>query len=227
MGPIDYAAGEAVGAPDHPHRGFETVTYVLAGKRSMKTRRDIVGDWVRGCAVDDRWSRNRTLQMPSARFSSEGGRMHGFQIWVNLPARDKMIAPRYQRSRALHSRGADCRRTGQSQGGGRGSAGRAGGDRDADSYQLSALDVLGGTTVSCLCRASMQPYVYVFEGAVRILIVRLQMVSLPCWEKAMPSTFPPQDTPRPCSFPECRCASRWCSTGPFVMNTTAEIPASR
>jgi len=97
MGPVDYAAGEAVGAPDHPHRGFETVTYVLDGEAEHE---DSAGHRGRLGPGDVQWmTAGRGIvhsEMPSRALQEAGGRMHGFQIWVNLPARDKMIAPRYQ-----------------------------------------------------------------------------------------------------------------------------------
>jgi quercetin 2,3-dioxygenase len=97
MGPIDYAPGEAVGAPDHPHRGFETVTYVIEGEGQHE---DSAGH--RGVirAGDVQWmTAGRGVihsEEPSDALKTKGGRMHGFQLWVNLPSRDKMIAPRYQ-----------------------------------------------------------------------------------------------------------------------------------
>lgn len=97
MGPIDYAPGEALGAPDHPHRGFETVSYLLEGELEHE---DSAGHRGYLSAGDVQWmTAGRGLvhaEMPSRRLREDGGRVHGFQIWVNLPARDKMIAPRYQ-----------------------------------------------------------------------------------------------------------------------------------
>lgn len=97
MGPIDYAPGHAVGAPDHPHRGFETVTYLLAGEAEHEDSAGHRGTLGPG---DVQWmTAGRGVvhsEMPSARVRREGGRVHGFQLWVNLPARDKMMAPRYQ-----------------------------------------------------------------------------------------------------------------------------------
>jgi quercetin 2,3-dioxygenase len=97
MGPADYGPGEAVGAPDHPHRGFETVTYILEGEfehEDSAGHRGVIrpGDvqWMTaGAGVVH-------SEMPSQRIRAEGGRVHGFQIWVNLPAREKMTPPRYQ-----------------------------------------------------------------------------------------------------------------------------------
>lgn len=97
MGPVDYAPGTAVGAPDHPHRGFETVTYLLDGEFEHA---DSAGNRGRLAPGDIQWmTAGRGVvhaEMPSERIRREGGRVHGFQVWVNLPARDKMIAPRYQ-----------------------------------------------------------------------------------------------------------------------------------
>src|SRR3989440_472232 len=97
MGPMDVAPGEAKGAPDHPHRGFETVTYMLSGEMEHK---DSSGHAEQLRAGDVQWMTAGAgvvhAEMPSAEFLRTGGRMHGFQLWVNLPQRDKMIKPRYQ-----------------------------------------------------------------------------------------------------------------------------------
>jgi redox-sensitive bicupin YhaK (pirin superfamily) len=97
MGPVDYAPGQAVGAPDHPHRGFETVTYLLEGEMEHEDsagHRGVIGpgdvQWMTaGAGVVH-------SEMPSRRVQTEGGRVEGFQIWVNLPAAEKMSEPRYQ-----------------------------------------------------------------------------------------------------------------------------------
>jgi quercetin 2,3-dioxygenase len=97
MGPMDVAPGEAKGAPDHPHRGFETVTYMLSGEMEHKDSRGHAGSLRAG---DVQWMTAGAgvvhSEMPSREFQREGGRMHGFQLWVNLPQRDKMMKPRYQ-----------------------------------------------------------------------------------------------------------------------------------
>jgi redox-sensitive bicupin YhaK (pirin superfamily) len=97
MGPVEYGPGEAIGAPDHPHRGFETVTYILEGEgqhADSAGHRGVIGPG------DVQWmTAGRGVvhaEMPSEKLRREGGRMHGFQLWVNLPAADKMTAPRYQ-----------------------------------------------------------------------------------------------------------------------------------
>jgi redox-sensitive bicupin YhaK (pirin superfamily) len=97
MGPIEVAPGEAKGAPDHPHRGFETVSYMLAGDLEHKDSRGHAG---RLRAGDVQWMTAGAgvvhAEMPSREFARQGGRMHAFQLWVNLPKRDKMMKPRYQ-----------------------------------------------------------------------------------------------------------------------------------
>lgn len=97
MGPVVYAPGQAVGAPDHPHRGFETVTYLLDGEFEHE---DSAGHRGKLTPGDIQWmTAGRGVvhsEMPSARLRRDGGRVHGFQLWVNLPGRDKMTAPRYQ-----------------------------------------------------------------------------------------------------------------------------------
>ncbi|PMS18141.1 pirin family protein [Trinickia dabaoshanensis] len=97
MGPIDYAPGEAKGAPDHPHRGFETVTYMLEGSFAHKDSAGHRGVLRPG---DVQWMTAGAgvvhSEMPDPAFARAGGRVHGLQLWVNLPRRDKMIEPRYQ-----------------------------------------------------------------------------------------------------------------------------------
>jgi len=85
----DYIAG----FPSHPHRGFETVTYMLAGR--MRHRDNAGNEGVLGPGGVQWMTAGRGIvheEMPE----QEEGEMRGFQLWVNLPARDKMRAPRYQ-----------------------------------------------------------------------------------------------------------------------------------
>lgn len=97
MGPVELGAGEAKGAPDHPHRGFETVTYMLAGRMEHRDSQGNAGQIGPG---DVQWMTAGGgvihSEMPEADFVRRGGRMHGFQLWVNLPRRDKLMRPRYQ-----------------------------------------------------------------------------------------------------------------------------------
>jgi hypothetical protein len=97
MGPVDWAPHAAIGAPEHPHRGFETVTYVLQGEME---HRDSSGNFGKLSPGDVQWMTAGSgiihSELPSEEFLRTGGVMHGFQLWVNLPAKDKMMAPRYQ-----------------------------------------------------------------------------------------------------------------------------------
>ena len=86
-----------VGAPDHPHRGFETVTYMLAGEAE---HRDSAGNQGIIGPGDVQWMTAGDgivhSEMPSERFQTEGGLSHGLQLWINLPSEAKRAAPRYQ-----------------------------------------------------------------------------------------------------------------------------------
>ncbi|BAU44403.1 pirin family protein [Leptolyngbya sp. O-77] len=97
LGPVDLAPGQAKGAPDHPHRGFETVTYILDGCLEHK---DSVGNAGVLQPGDVQWMTAGAgvvhSEMPEATFTQTGGRLHGIQLWVNLPSQDKMMPPRYQ-----------------------------------------------------------------------------------------------------------------------------------
>jgi quercetin 2,3-dioxygenase len=97
MGPTNYPPGQAVGAPDHPHRGFETVTYLLAGAMRHRDSRGHSGALTPG---DVQWMTAGDgvvhSEMPDPEFQKRGGLMHGLQLWVNLPKRDKRMRPRYQ-----------------------------------------------------------------------------------------------------------------------------------
>ncbi|MBD2099780.1 pirin family protein [Leptolyngbya sp. FACHB-261] len=97
MGPMQLEPGQAKGAPDHPHRGFETVSYVLEGRLEHKDSEGHAGKLGPG---DVQWMTAGAgvvhSEMPEQEFTRTGGRLHGLQLWVNLPQRDKMMPPRYQ-----------------------------------------------------------------------------------------------------------------------------------
>ncbi|HVO02118.1 MAG TPA: pirin family protein [Candidatus Cybelea sp.] len=85
----DYIAG----FPDHPHRGFETVTYMLDGRMRHGDNKGHSGLLVSGSV---QWMTAGRGIVHSEMPEQEDGLMRGFQLWVNLPARDKMCEPRYQ-----------------------------------------------------------------------------------------------------------------------------------
>jgi redox-sensitive bicupin YhaK (pirin superfamily) len=170
MGPADYAPGEAVGAPDHPHRGFETVTYMIEGEFEHE---DSAGHHGALRPGDVQWMTAGAgivhSEEPSATIREKGGRVHGFQIWVNLPARDKMMRPRYQE---VPSSQIPTAATADGKAHVRVIAGEALGVRAVIDtripivYQDWQLDE--GAIVSVPVSREQQAMVYVFGGAVKV-----------------------------------------------------------
>src|SRR3954447_3961613 len=97
MGEVEYAPGEAKGTPWHPHRGFETVTYMIDGTFEHQDSQGGGGVITNG---DTQWMTAGAgilhIEKPPETLVASGGLFHGLQLWVNLPARDKFVAPRYQ-----------------------------------------------------------------------------------------------------------------------------------
>ena len=89
----DQAGDYLAGFPNHPHRGFETVTYMLAGRMRHGDNQGNSGLLSPGSV---QWMTAGRGIVHSEMPEQEDGLMWGFQLWVNLPARDKMTAPRYQ-----------------------------------------------------------------------------------------------------------------------------------
>ena len=97
MGEIDYGPGEPKGTPWHPHRGFETVTYMMEG---TFLHQDSIGG---GGVIQDGATQWMTagagilhIERPPDALIDSGGLFHGIQLWVNLPSKMKMTSPRYQ-----------------------------------------------------------------------------------------------------------------------------------
>jgi redox-sensitive bicupin YhaK (pirin superfamily) len=162
--PKDYIGG----FPDHPHRGFETVTYVLEGEMEHEDsagHRGVLGPG------DVQWMTAGAgiihSEMPTKKVRERGGRAHGFQIWVNLPARLKMMQPRYQELPAARIPGAT---SADGRARVRLIAGQALGVAAAIEtqtpivYQDWSLDE--GADVTLPLAASQRALVYVFEGEV-------------------------------------------------------------
>jgi quercetin 2,3-dioxygenase len=97
MGEVDYAAGEPKGTPWHPHRGFETVTYLIEGQFIHQDSHGGGGVISEGAT---QWMTAGSgllhIETPPEALVEAGGLFNGFQLWVNLPAKDKMITPAYQ-----------------------------------------------------------------------------------------------------------------------------------
>jgi len=97
MGEVEYAPGEPKGTPWHPHRGFETVTYMIDGTFQHQ---DSIGGGGLITNGSTQWMTAGSgilhIERPPEQLIASGGLFHGIQLWVNLPAADKWIDPRYQ-----------------------------------------------------------------------------------------------------------------------------------
>lgn len=97
MGEVDYAPGEPKGTPWHPHRGFETVTYMIDGTFQHQDSNGGGGLIENGAT---QWMTAGKgilhIETPPEELVVAGGLFHGIQLWVNLPSKDKMISPAYQ-----------------------------------------------------------------------------------------------------------------------------------
>ncbi|WP_433295208.1 pirin family protein [Actinoplanes sp. CA-030573] len=97
MGEVDYAPGEPKGTPWHPHRGFETVTYMIDG---IMDHQDSMGGGGTITNGDTQWMTAGQgilhIEAPPEHLVTSGGLFHGLQLWVNLPRAAKMIEPKYQ-----------------------------------------------------------------------------------------------------------------------------------
>jgi hypothetical protein len=101
MGEVEYAPGEPKGTPWHPHRGFETVTYMIDGTFEHSDSNGGGGVITNG---DTQWMTAGAgilhIEKPPEALVVSGGLFHGFQLWVNLPRAQKWLPPRYQDLRA-------------------------------------------------------------------------------------------------------------------------------
>src|SRR5690349_11834726 len=97
MGEVEYAPGEPKGTPWHPHRGFETVTYIIDG---IFDHHDSFGGGGTITNGDTQWMTAGAgilhIEAPPEHLVVSGGLFHGFQLWVNLPRALKFTPPRYQ-----------------------------------------------------------------------------------------------------------------------------------
>jgi redox-sensitive bicupin YhaK (pirin superfamily) len=97
MGEVEYGPGEPRGTSWHPHRGFETVTYMIDGTFQHQDSTGGGGLITNG---DTQWMTAGSgilhIERPPEALVSAGGLFHGIQLWVNLPSKDKWVPPRYQ-----------------------------------------------------------------------------------------------------------------------------------
>ena len=97
FGPVHYEPGGATGVPEHPHCGFEAITYLLSGEIEHK---DSWGGQAKIKSGDIQWMTTGSglihSELVTEQFKKRGGIMQGLQIWVNLPQKNKIVKPWYQ-----------------------------------------------------------------------------------------------------------------------------------
>src|SRR3954471_11339621 len=170
MGEVEYAPGEPKGTSWHPHRGFETVTYILDGTFQHQ---DSHGG---GGLITDGATQWMTagggilhIETPPEELVVRGGLFHGIQLWVNLPAKDKFAPPRYQ-----NLEGGQVALLSSYDGGAlvRLIAGELDGHKGpGDTYTPISVvhaTVAAGATLSLPWRADFNALVYVLSGAGRV-----------------------------------------------------------
>jgi redox-sensitive bicupin YhaK (pirin superfamily) len=209
--PDDYIAG----FPNHPHRGFETVTYMLAGR--MRHRDDAGNEGLLSAGGVQWMTAGRGIvhsEMPE----QQNGLMHGFQLWLNLPARDKMTAPGYRDIPAAEIPSFDA---------GDGArvkviAGESHGVKGAIAKPVTEplfldVDLPAGSSFAQALPAAHNAFLYVYAGEVRIADGK------PLAEGRMgfsrTTSTPTESASRRsglrgcCCSPALRLASRSCNTG--------------
>jgi redox-sensitive bicupin YhaK (pirin superfamily) len=161
----DKAEDYIAGFPDHPHRGFETVTYMLDGRMRHRDNHGNEGVLVPGSV---QWMTAGRGLVHSEMPEQQEGRMRGFQLWLNLPGREKMTAPRYQEfgperiPTAYPSPGAVVKVIA-------GHVGEVSGPIQQPATDPTYLDVAlePGATFSQVLPEEHAAFLYVFEGSVK------------------------------------------------------------
>jgi quercetin 2,3-dioxygenase len=219
----DQAGDYIAGFPEHPHRGFETVTYMLAGHMLHGDNHGNRGDLVAGSV---QWMTAGRGILHSEMPQQEEGLMWGFQLWVNLPAADKMIEPRYQDiapdliPQVEAAPGVNVRVIAGELAGARGPVD---GIPTAPVYLDMSLDA--GAQVTVPLPEGHSAFVYVFEGKeVKIADEPLSRSELAVLSKGGQVTLSATDAAtrvllvagKPLNEPVAR-------YGPFVMNTQQQI----
>ena len=225
LGPVVQGPGEAIGTSDHPHRGFETVTYLIDGEIEHV---DSLGNGGRLGPGDTQWMTAGAgivhREGPTPEVRSAGGRAFGVQLWVNLPAELKMVTPRYQ-----HIGAADVARRSGAGFEVRVIAGElfglVGPGQTHTPISYAHLTLEPGASASTAIDPEHQAGVYVLKGEARVGEVAVGERSLAVIE---PGTVEMSVsggsieadvmvlTGRPLREPVAR-------AGPFVMNTEAEL----
>ena len=210
------------GFPSHPHRGFETVTYMLAGRMRHRDNKGHEGLLTPGSV---QWMTAGRGIVHSEMPEQDHGLMKGFQLWVNLPAKDKMTAPRYQEiapgqiPRVTLAEGVWAKVIAGEVLGVRGPV-----DPPATEPLLVDLDMTGGAAAELILPLTHTAFVYVYEGAARIGARCLEagMIGVLSTGNSLRLEAGPESTKvlvaagKPLREPVAK-------YGPFVMNTEEEL----
>lgn len=221
----DQAGDYIAGFPEHPHRGFETVTYMLAGRMRHRDNQGNSGLLTAGSV---QWMTAGRGIVHSEMPEQEDGLMWGFQLWVNLPGRDKMTAPRYQdiepaRVPTLQpAPGATLRLLAGEYGGQSGPVSGI----DATQPVYVDLHLEAGARAELPLPVTHNAFAYVYEGAARIggatrATARGELAQLGAGDRLLAEADGGRAhlvviAGRPLGEPVAR-------YGPFVMNTREEI----
>ena len=227
MGSVEYGPGEPKGTSWHPHRGFETVTYMLEGTFQHQDSHGGGGVIENGATQWMTAGRGILhIETPPEALVVSGGLFHGFQLWVNLPASDKMRPPAYQ-----NLEGPDVTLLSSSDGGAllrviAGSvAGHAGPGSTHTPITLVHASVAAGASLSLPWQADFNALAYVFSGSGTVGVpaapVRSgQLAVLGGGDSVTLAATTPLEVlllgGRPIREPVA-------AYGPFVMNTKAEL----
>ena len=215
--PADYIAG----FPEHPHRGFETVTYMLDGRMRHRDNHGHEGVLVPGSV---QWMTAGRGIVHSEMPEQQEGRMRGFQLWLNLPARDKMTEPKYQEFGperipvATPAPGVSVKVIA-------GEVGAVKGPIAQPATDPTYLDVglTAGSAYTHALPAQHAAFLYVFEGAVQIgsnAIKAGEMVVLGEGSEVHSSAIADSRAILVAGRPLNESVARY---GPFVMNTREQL----
>ena len=234
MGEVEYAPGEPKGTPWHPHRGFETVTYILDGTFVHQDSHGGGGVIMDG---DTQWMTAGSgllhIEAPPEELVVSGGLFHGVQLWVNLPSHLKMAQPRYQDIRggevgllASHDGGALIRVIAGEV------AGHAGPGTTHTPIALAHATVAPGARLSLPWRKDFNALVYVLAGSGHVGADRRpirmgQLVTLGAGDLIEVTAAESQESRSPSLelfiLGGAPIREPVAAYGPFVMNTRAEL----
>lgn len=221
--PQDYIGG----FPDHPHRGFETITYMLTGRMRHHDSAGNSGLLQNGGV---QWMTAGRGVIHSELPEQEEGRMEGFQLWLNLPAKDKMMAPWYKDFQSdaipefVTSEGVTVRVIA---GASHGVAGAV--QREVTTPLYLDLHLPDGAGFSQSLAASMNAFVYVYRGALQIadtLVPQQRMAILRNEPDSDGVSLRARGDSRVLLIAGQPLREPIVQYGPFVMNTQAEIMAT-